>query len=98
MTGKAKIPGTQDALDKLASALDDGYCAHGVYVGGCGIDWMCGYCEDGVSADEYAAIMAAQAKRRADRAWIACQLEAISAGSASLRTGDGAIVAALVTL
>lgn len=25
----------------------DGYCEHGVYVGGCGIDWMCGYCETG---------------------------------------------------
>lgn len=24
-----------------------GYCEHGVYVGGCGIDWMCGRCESG---------------------------------------------------
>lgn len=24
-----------------------GYCPHGVYVGGCGIDWMCGRCESG---------------------------------------------------
>ena len=24
-----------------------GYCKHGVYVGGCGIDWMCGQCENG---------------------------------------------------
>jgi hypothetical protein len=23
------------------------YCFHGVYVGGCGIDFMCGYCESG---------------------------------------------------
>jgi hypothetical protein len=23
----------------------EGYCFHGTYVGGCGIDWMCGYCE-----------------------------------------------------
>jgi len=22
-------------------------CKHGVYVGGCGIDWMCGRCESG---------------------------------------------------
>ena len=22
-------------------------CKHGVYVGGCGIDWMCGPCESG---------------------------------------------------
>lgn len=24
-----------------------GYCKHGVYVGGCGVDWMCGACEAG---------------------------------------------------
>ena len=30
----------------------DGYCEHGTYVGGCGIDWMCGWCEDGISAAE----------------------------------------------
>jgi hypothetical protein len=23
------------------------YCQHGVYVGGCGVDFMCGYCEMG---------------------------------------------------
>lgn len=33
---------------------DDGRCKHGVYVGGCGIDWMCGACEDGVSDEDYA--------------------------------------------
>jgi hypothetical protein len=26
---------------------DDNYCRHGVYVGGCGIDWMCPACEFG---------------------------------------------------
>lgn len=26
---------------------EPGYCKHGVYVGGCGIDWMCGECEFG---------------------------------------------------
>lgn len=26
---------------------NEGYCFHGTYVGGCGIDWMCGYCESG---------------------------------------------------
>lgn len=25
----------------------DGHCEHGVYVGGCGADYMCGACEDG---------------------------------------------------
>jgi hypothetical protein len=25
--------------------VPDGYCVHGTYVGGCGIDWMCGHCE-----------------------------------------------------
>ena len=27
--------------------MSDGYCMHGKYVGGIGIDWMCGMCEDG---------------------------------------------------
>lgn len=26
---------------------EPGYCRHGVYVGGCGVDWMCGACEAG---------------------------------------------------
>lgn len=34
----------------------DGYCEHGTYVGGCGIDWMCGYCEEGISWQDYLAI------------------------------------------
>lgn len=25
----------------------EGHCRHGRYVGGCGIDWMCGPCEEG---------------------------------------------------
>ena len=28
-------------------AMPEGYCRHGKYVGGCGVDWMCGACEDG---------------------------------------------------
>ena len=32
----------------------EGYCEHGVYVGGCGIEWMCGHCENGVTAEELA--------------------------------------------
>lgn len=40
-----------EALDYIGQddgARDpDGYCPHGVYTGGCGIDWMCGRCEDG---------------------------------------------------
>lgn len=27
--------------------IEDGYCIHGMYVGGCGIDWICGACESG---------------------------------------------------
>ncbi len=30
----------------------EGYCKHGVYVGGSGIDWMCGRCEDGDTSPE----------------------------------------------
>ena len=29
-----------------------GRCKHGVYVGGCGIDYMCGACELGDDEDE----------------------------------------------
>lgn len=27
--------------------MDDGFCRHGVFTGGVGIDWICGACEDG---------------------------------------------------
>lgn len=48
----------RDLVDALRTALaadryrrdaqaPEGYCRHGVYVGGCGVDWMCGACEDG---------------------------------------------------
>lgn len=33
----------------------DGYCEHGTYVGGCGIDWMCGPCEHGIPQSEIVA-------------------------------------------
>lgn len=33
------------------SSDHNGACRHGVYVGGSGIDWMCGTCED-MSLDE----------------------------------------------
>lgn len=36
----------------------DGYCVHGVYVGGCGIDWMCGICESGEDLSPVAWAMA----------------------------------------
>lgn len=35
--------------------MNNGYCEHGKYVGGCGVDHICGYCEDGISARELAA-------------------------------------------
>lgn len=28
-------------------------CEHGTYVGGCGIDWMCGSCESGYPSEYY---------------------------------------------
>lgn len=31
---------------------ENGYCPHGVYVGGMGIDWMCGACESGDDGPE----------------------------------------------
>ena len=36
-----------ERVDHLTSRDNDGYCVHGTYVGGCGIDWMCGHCEMG---------------------------------------------------
>lgn len=42
-----------DDSDEVGDPQDDGardpkgYCKHGVYVGGCGIDWMCMACEMG---------------------------------------------------
>jgi hypothetical protein len=30
----------------------ENYCDHGNYVGGCGIDWMCHWCEEGISQTE----------------------------------------------
>jgi hypothetical protein len=42
----------------------DGYCVHGQYVGGCGADLMCSWCEDGYSLAEAKAIVAAEAARK----------------------------------
>jgi hypothetical protein len=33
-------------------AAEAGYCRHGKYVGGMGIDWMCHYCEMGDTIEE----------------------------------------------
>lgn len=39
-------PGGLRARRRGRQARDEaGYCRHGVYVGGCGVDWMCGICE-----------------------------------------------------
>ena len=32
---------------------ENGRCEHGVYVGGCGPDYMCGWCESGTTWQEY---------------------------------------------
>jgi hypothetical protein len=62
-----------DRNDRPTQSYYDGdFCEHGVYVGGCGIDWMCSWCEDGISAAEAKRIVTAQRTRetreRADRA------------------------------
>lgn len=31
----------------LQRSYGEGYCQHGTYVGGCGVDWLCGACEAG---------------------------------------------------
>ena len=40
-----------DTLDHLTGE-GDGYCKHGVYVGGCGVDWMCSRCENDLDDDD----------------------------------------------
>lgn len=71
-----------DIMKDLANDRDDsndpeyrdphGYCEHGVYVGGSGIDWTCQWCEDGISVAEARKIVAADRLRavrgRAERA------------------------------
>ena len=55
--------------DVLADDLANGRCVHGVYVGGCGIDWMCGACESGedYTSAELVAYSQAIAQVRAER-------------------------------
>lgn len=41
-----ELKNDSQSLDRLDGNSEwDGYCEHGVYVGGCGIDWMCPECE-----------------------------------------------------
>lgn len=40
----------RDDIPSYGESYD--YCPHGVYVGGCGIDWMCNWCESGISVTE----------------------------------------------
>lgn len=51
---------------KAEHQYGDEYCIHGTYVGWWGgPDYMCGYCEDGISIYEYA-LMGAREKIRKD--------------------------------
>lgn len=49
-TLKAEIIERQKA--QRAEAWEAGYCIHGKYVGGMGVDWICQDCEDGLTIDE----------------------------------------------
>jgi hypothetical protein len=55
----------------------EGHCKHGVYVGGCGIDWMCQMCESGVSDYEWAMGFAFERYNRDMRAEAKKEIEAI---------------------
>lgn len=47
---------------------NDDYCIHGKYVGGCGADLMCHWCEDGTTDSAYAWLIATErAERRQQR-------------------------------
>jgi hypothetical protein len=43
----------------------EGHCVHGVYVGGCGIDWLCGSCELGDGHNSHTDASLASANKRA---------------------------------
>ena len=67
--------------DEYFQSRGEYYCKHGVYTGSPGgADYMCGYCEDGVSDEEYAAILKTnreyeereQRRKRGAREWIIC--------------------------
>lgn len=45
------LPGIKAEISELAESY--GYCEHGVYVGGCGADYMCGWCESGDKRNPY---------------------------------------------
>lgn len=47
---KARI--RQRSNDQEPERSEAGYCRHGRYVGGMGIDWICQACEDGTSLHE----------------------------------------------
>lgn len=42
----------------------DGYCEHGTYVGGCGADYMCHFCEMGYSRAEYQCTLNSRLRNR----------------------------------
>lgn len=57
-----------EGFDPLAEALSqDGFCDHGVFVGGTGPDFMCGWCEDGVTWAEFVCILRLADNRRRRR-------------------------------
>ena len=57
---------TDDILGYDANHNDDSqYCQHGTFIGSWwGPDYLCGWCEDGISVEEMHEIQAAQEKRR----------------------------------
>lgn len=69
----ADMDDRDDRDDRPTESYYEGdHCPHGVYVGGCGIDWMCQWCEDGISLAEAKRIVTMERTRatreRADRA------------------------------
>ena len=56
-----RLVGLANSLRDFGHRSRDGFCRHGVYVGGCGIDWMCGTCEMYSLDEEVAELRAAAA-------------------------------------
>lgn len=47
------------------------YCEHGTYVGGCGADYMCGWCESGTPWGQYLSYLNGQVRQRTHAAMLA---------------------------
>lgn len=72
----------------------DGYCEHGTYVGGCGPDLMCQWCESGASWSDYVGYWVGVHERRAADAlnMVRVMLSVGMSTAAQLEMSDGDVL------